>query len=135
MLKQDTLVGQASRFLIVGLCSVAVDLIVYRLLASTLPIGVAKSCGFIGGTCVSYLVNKHWTFKRHQQSFKELVSFGILYMSSLGANVATNQRMLAMTSHHVLLSFLVATGVSTVINFTGQRWWVFGRKPVSRSQR
>ena len=36
----------------------------------------------------------------------------------------TNSFILSITDL-VLLSFVIATGVSTILNFIGQKWWVF----------
>lgn len=125
MLKNNTLAGQGVRFFIVGLTCAIVDFSVYRLLSLGLPTGTAKLLGFVAGTCLSYFFNKFWTFKRHTQSTKEVIKFIGLYGGSMVANVATNHRVLTLTHHNILISFLAATAVSTVINFTGQRLWVF----------
>jgi putative flippase GtrA len=129
VLKNSSLMGQGSRFFIVGLCCAGVDLSVYRVVSVVLPTGIAKLFGFVCGTCLSYIFNKLWTFKKEQQSGKELLQFAILYGGSMIANVATNHHMLTLTHENIMISFLAATGVSTVINFTGQRLWVF-RQPI-----
>jgi putative flippase GtrA len=70
------------------------------------------------------VINKYWTFEKHETSCKEMIQFGMLYSLTLGANVMINKMILGYTSL-VFLAFLVATGVSTVLNFIGQKWWVF----------
>ncbi len=134
LVKNNTLVGQGSRFFIVGLCCAGVDLSVYRLMSVVLPTGIAKLLGFVCGTCLSYIFNKLWTFKKEQHSGKEVLQFAILYGGSMTANVATNHHMLILTHQNIMISFLAATGVSTVINFTGQRLWVFRQPKLPGSQ-
>ena len=45
-------------------------------------------------------------------------------MLTLTINIFTNSFILNITDL-VLLSFVIATGVSTILNFIGQKWWVF----------
>ena len=85
---------------------------------------VAKAISFLLGTVVAFVINKYWTFEKHEKSYKEMLQFGILYSTTLGANVLTNKIVLSKTEI-VFLAFIIATGVSTVLNFIGQKWWVF----------
>ncbi len=62
--------------------------------------------------------------KKYTINFKEILRFMVLYSATLGANVASNKYMLSMTGL-IFFAFLFATGVSTVLNFTGQKFWVF----------
>jgi putative flippase GtrA len=85
---------------------------------------VAKAISFFLGTIVAFIINKYWTFEKHEKSYKEIVQFTILYSLTLGANVITNKFVLIQIDS-ILFAFLVATGVSTVLNFLGQKFWVF----------
>ncbi|ARU49515.1 GtrA family protein [Sulfurospirillum diekertiae] len=115
---------ELKRFLVAGLSAVGTDLVSYYLLLSFLSHDVAKGISFLLGTVVAYIINKYWTFEKHEKSYKEVVKFSILYSVTFGANVMTNKMVLEMTTI-VFLAFLVATGVSTILNFIGQKWWVF----------
>jgi len=115
---------ELKRFLVAGLSAVGTDLASYYLLLNFLSHDVAKGISFLLGTIVAYIINKYWTFEKHEKSYKEILKFGILYSVTLGANVMTNKIVFEMTEI-VFLSFFIATGVSTVLNFIGQKWWVF----------
>jgi putative flippase GtrA len=115
---------ELKRFLVAGLSAVGTDLVMYYILLNFMPHDISKAVSFLLGTVVAFVINKYWTFEKHEKSYKEILKFGILYSLTLGANVMTNKMILEYTSL-VFLAFLVATGVSTVLNFIGQKWWVF----------
>lgn len=116
---------QVSRFLVVGTSAVITDFILYFLLINFLPPSVAKTISFIAGTVIAYIFNKHWTFEKSGKTRYEIVKFIVLYSSTLSANVAINALFLYIFPEYILLAFLFATGTSTVLNFIGQKWWVF----------
>ncbi len=118
---------QLFRFVIVGCTAVATDFISYTFLLTFLDYAPAKSISFILGTVVAYLCNKHWTFERPKHSQKEVYRFVVLYTTTLGVNVGINHATLLFFPGLVLIAFLCATGTSTILNFIGQRWWVFNR--------
>jgi putative flippase GtrA len=115
---------ELKRFLVAGVSAVSTDLITYYLLLNFLSYDFAKTISFLLGAVVAFLINKYWTFEKHEKSYKEMLKFGMLYSVTLGANVLTNKIVIDITQI-VFLAFLVATGVSTVLNFLGQKFWVF----------
>lgn len=115
---------ELKRFLVAGMSAVTTDLIGYYILLNFLTHDIAKGISFLLGTVVAFIINKYWTFEKHEKSYKEIIQFGILYTFTLGANILTNKIALDLTDM-VFFAFLVATGVSTVLNFIGQKWWVF----------
>ena len=115
---------ELKRFLVAGLSAVGTDLVMYYILLNFLPHNISKALSFLLGTVVAFVINKYWTFEKDEKSYKEIMKFGVLYSLTLGANVMTNKIILEYTTL-VFLAFLVATGVSTVLNFIGQKWWVF----------
>lgn len=115
---------ELKRFLFAGIGAVGTDLGSYYLLLNFLTHDISKTLSFLLGTVVAYILNKYWTFEKHAKSYKEMCKFTGLYAMTLGANVMTNKLVLEV-SNIVLLAFLVATGVSTTLNFIGQKWWVF----------
>lgn len=112
---------EVSRFLIAGFSAVGTDLCTYYILLNFLTHDLAKAISFIIGTVVAFVINKYWTFEKHKKSYIEMIKFGVLYSVTLGANVVTNNVVLEYTNI-VILAFLVATGISTVLNFIGQKW-------------
>lgn len=116
---------QLGKFLVAGLAAVSTDLLLYYLLIAGLGHSPAKAISFLSGTCVAYVLNKYWTFERDRHSYAEMARFGALYAGTLAANVAVNKASLIMFPSGVFFAFLCATGTSTVLNFIGQKWWVF----------
>lgn len=112
------------RFLIAGISAVSTDFLIYYILLNFLNVEISKAISFIAGSIVAFIINKYWTFNKPKKSYKEIIKFGFLYSSSLGLNVITNKIVLDHTSL-IFLSFLIATGFSTILNFVGQKWWVF----------
>lgn len=115
---------ELKRFLIAGFSAVGTDLLTYYILLNFLSHDLAKAISFLLGTTVAFIINKYWTFEKYDKSYKEVVQFTILYTLTLGANVITNKFILVQMDS-ILFAFLVATGVSTVLNFLGQKFWVF----------
>ncbi len=118
------------RFLVAGFSAVGTDLTVYYLLLNFLNHTPAKAISFISGTVVAYVLNKFWTFEQKRRSYSEILRFAMLYMTTLGANIAVNKAILVGSPHWVFSAFLAATGMSTILNFIGQKWWVFKMRAV-----
>jgi len=112
------------RFLVAGLSAVGTDLAIYYMLLNFFSSDISKAISFLTGTIVAFLINKYWTFEKQENSYVEIFRFGVLYSLTLGANIITNKTILDNTEI-LFLAFLMATGVSTVLNFVGQKWWVF----------
>ena len=111
-------------FIVAGLSAVGTDLGIYYLLLNFLDIYIAKGISFLSGTIVAFIINKYWTFEKKKKSYIEIIRFAILYSITLGVNVLTNKLVLE-NSGILILSFIIATGVSAVLNFIGQKFWVF----------
>ena len=102
-------------------------------------------------------MNKFWTFKQPLHSKREISAFFALYTFSMLVNTSVNSVCLqlipkwthqwAMANPSVegvtagvllpllahprsikLMAFVLATGTSTIINFIGQKFWVFELK-------
>jgi len=120
---------ELSRFLVAGFSAVGTDFGVYYLLFDFLGYSPAKVISFLSGTIVAYLINKYWTFEKKNKSYREMLKFLFLYLGTLIVNVAVNRislRLLpGLIPYPILISFLLATGTSTILNFIGQKWWVF----------
>jgi putative flippase GtrA len=135
------------KFTAFGLVAVLVDLVVYTLLLKVMPNldrsifsteNLSKAGSFMSGMVFSYYANKHFTWKEKNRSKRRLAKFSTLYGFSLILNVATNASALALLAylepwyalpHPYLWAFMCATGVSAGLNFAGQKWWVFKKRP------
>lgn len=129
---------QLFRFIIAGCCAVGTDCLFYYILSHYIDLSIAKGLSFLIGTVAAYLINKYYTFEQTQKSKIEIAKFFGLYISTLIANIGVNKLsliILPMLFKHFtpldnfemvkLFAFLCATGTSTILNFIGQKFWVF----------
>lgn len=137
---------QIIKFGVIGVFAVLVDLACYSVFLHVFPDKLfgfitnevsSKSVSFVCGSLVTYNLNKFWTWKKKDKSNKRIVNFYILYLFSMLLNVLINSGMLYLllnkeSLHFVpkkyLVAFVVATGASALLNFFGQKWWVFKTK-------
>jgi putative flippase GtrA len=124
---QNSILKQMSQFGLVGIATICVDLTIYNLavyLGMITP--VSKALSFIAGVLMSYVGNSNLTFRKqkHKRS-RFLMTYGF----SLFLNVFVNELFLYLIfsgfKYALILSWLVATGVSGLFNFLTLRKWVF----------
>ena len=118
------------RFIITGVGSAILDFG----LTMVLQYGVgwdpayAKSLGFVLGTTTAYLINRRWTF-RAEPSASRFVAVMLLYLATFAVQVGIYAVLehLWTTDNKLMsaLSFAVAQGTATVINFVVQRAVIF----------
>lgn len=126
---------QIFRFLVVGITATITDAGTYGLLLASVLDGryaAAKSISFLAGTTVSYVLNKRWTFGSTASDPRQTVQFVVLYGLTFVVNVAVNTSLVHVGLRAGLAeamaasgAFLTATAISTVLNFIGQKLWVF----------
>ncbi|WP_322923925.1 GtrA family protein [Paenibacillus campi] len=116
---------QLLRFFVTGCSAVITDSIIYYLLLHVWPASVSKGVSFLCGAGVAFILNKLWTFEAASNTVTHIWKFSILYASTLAANIAVNKLVLIIFNGNYILAFLMATGTSMVLNFVGQKWWVF----------
>lgn len=137
---------QIIKFGLIGFLAVFVDMAIYYVLLNSFPESfkemiapevVSKTISFMCGTFVTYNLNKLWTWRRRDKSNSRFAKFMLLYGTSMLVNVATNTFLLFVLhnySHIIdlpnkyLIAFVGATGMSAVLNFAGQKVWVFRTK-------
>lgn len=116
------------RFLVGGGSAVVTDYLIYKLLLyAAIDMSVSKAISYVCGAIVGFVINKLWTFESKGFSQMEIIKYIMLYAASACANAGVNK--LIMFSFNIqILAFLGATGVSTVLNFLGQKFFVFAKK-------
>ena len=126
MLKRELLLFVAN-----GLVSVTIAYGVYhRLVALGLPIELASGTAYLAGMVYGFFANKHLTF-RDQGKDSPTAKIGryvVLHMGTLLVNVVVNSFMLGVLrglSFGMFTAFVLAIGISTVVNFIGMKYWVF----------
>lgn len=113
------------RFLVGGGSAVVTDYIMYRLLLHwNCNLSLSKAVSYICGAAVGFVINKFWTFESKGFSRMEIVRYIILYAFSACVNAGANKLVLIITGIQ-LFAFLCATGISTFLNFVGQKFFVF----------
>ena len=123
--RSDFNIKEILKFLVGGGSAVLTDAGMYWLLQFLgMDLAVAKAISFICGSIVGFIINKLWTFEAKQFSFTEIIKYAILYACTALINTAVNSAVLYFINIQ-LLGFLCATGVSTVLNFFGQKFFVF----------
>ncbi len=133
---------QLIKFVLIGLTAVMVDLTCYYLFLTIFPEHIfsltneafAKALSFLCGMGVTYFFNKHWTWRQTNHSKVRAFKFALLYGTSLIVNVTVNSTLIYVLHNYdlfepiplkYLVAFIGATGVSSIINFIGQKFWVF----------
>lgn len=116
------------KFLVGGGSAVIVDYVTYKiLLLIGWDVSLAKAVSYVCGAAVGFVINKLWTFESKGFSKVEIVKYIVLYAFSAVVNAGINKLVILIFNVEVL-AFLCATGVSTVINFLGQKFFVFAKK-------
>lgn len=123
-------IKEGLKYLSVGMGAVGIDFISYMLMTGINP-SIAKAISYILGACFSFLANKYWTFQSKHEVHREVWKFAILYFLTFTSNVGIHAALLSLGAHK-LVGFTFATGFSIVVNYVGQKFWVFkGQKHVN----
>lgn len=120
---------ELGRFAIVGLSAVGTDFCVYFLASRSgaMAAWLAKTLSFIAGALVSFVFNRAFTFRARGAVHRHAAGFALLYLVTLGLNVAVNALALRLELPRNL-AWLAATGASTVANYLGMKFLVFADK-------
>ncbi|MCB9663473.1 MAG: GtrA family protein [Alphaproteobacteria bacterium] len=130
---------QLAKFIAAGVLATLVDFGTYFLLLYTVFDGrydASKAVAYVLGTTVAYLLAKFWTFPDRTPASGETARFLALYALAAVVNVTVNRGALWVTlglgldqQLAELGSVVSATGCSMILNFVGQKFWVFRDAP------
>ena len=113
------------KFLVGGGTAVIVDFFTYKIfMILGLERTIAKTLSFIYGSIVGFIINKYWTFKSPKFQIKEILKYTVLYILTAFINSQVNKYTLLLFGNE-MFAFLCATGVSTILNFSGQKFLIF----------
>lgn len=113
------------KFLVGGGTAVIVDFITYKVFMNIgFERSIAKTFSFICGSIVGFIINKYWTFESSKFKMNEIYKYMILYIVTAFINSLVNKYTL-LTFKSELFAFLCATGISTILNFLGQKFLIF----------
>ncbi|MEK8211208.1 GtrA family protein [Paenibacillus sp. FSL L8-0463] len=123
---------QFLKFNAVGLLNTLIDFAVFTLLHSLGMMNTpAQIISYSAGTANSFFWNKKVTFKDKSQTSKDsfdrmqLIRFIILNLVVLGISVLLMHLLTDKFEVQVLISKVLVTFVTVIINFFGSRKWVF----------
>jgi putative flippase GtrA len=120
-------VNQSVRFALVGLLNTAVDFGTFFVMVRFLHWNVilAQSVSYACGILNSYLCNRYLTFAhRNPPKYSEILKFITLNGVSYGISVC-GLSMLRKLLWPLVLCKVASTLVAFVVNFIGNKWWVF----------
>lgn len=132
MKKYWGLLKQFIKFNIVGILNTLVDLGVFALMTGPAHLGdtLAKTISYSCGVLNSYLWNSNWTFKsERKRTPREVLLFLLVNLVSYGASIAilyACREWLHIGNSTV--RNLIATPISVVINFVGNKLFVFRKE-------
>ncbi len=116
------------KFLVGGGSAVLVDSVTYFIMTALgVEVWLSKTISYILGAAVGFVINKLWTFESKKFSKSEIVKYIILYACSAFMNSLINSIVLNLFKNTVF-AFLCATGFSTIMNYLGQKFFVFTKK-------
>lgn len=142
---------QMVKFAIVGVLNTVVDFGVFQTLNLLLGwVYAAQVLGYTFGVINSYLWNSNWTFREQRtRSFREMMLFLLVNFASLGVSLGMIwlcREVLGVTNEWVAgwmpafmagfikgdtVAKLIATVVAIMVNYLGNRLFVFNKKPVA----
>ena len=115
------------RFVVTGGTATLIDFMVYMLLRTYIGSGWGKFVSMLCANVFSFIMNKRWTFSVDEKAdIWMVVRYVIVLGVNIGVNVGVNQLSLKLTNM-VILSFVIATGCATIINYLGQKLFVYKR--------
>ncbi|MDZ4840014.1 MAG: GtrA family protein [Bacteroidota bacterium] len=117
------------KFGIVGFLCMLIDFGLTYFVKETLRLSryVANSTGFIISAVINYFLNRAWTFRNHDPNMAQQFTIFII-VATLG--LLFNTLVLYYFHHNKKLNFyfskFLATGVTVIWNFLGNRFLTFG---------
>lgn len=127
------LASPALRFLVVGGANTALGYALFRALLHGLgarphAVALAQATAYVIGVGVAFFANRRWTFRSSGTAGRELPRFLAAHLGALTLSSLLMQAGVARLGLPVALCFVLVTGVTTVLNFTTQRFWVFAAR-------
>ena len=122
---KNTLSKQFFRFIVVGGLSTIIDYGIYMLLSQHFLIELSKGISMMVASVFSYGVNKRFTFRNHERTnSRYIVCFYAVFAINLIVNMTVNAIAYRMT-HLKTLAFILATCAGMIVNYLGQKFFVF----------
>ena len=116
------------KYVLIGAFVVLIDFLLYHFFYKVFQINFSNSkrLSYVSGTIVSFFLNKYITFDSPKKNLNEAFLFGTLYFVSFSFNSLSHDFLLNYFSGNY--PFYIATIVSIIINYLGQKFIVFKKK-------
>lgn len=122
-----------ARFLLVGCCNTLISGTVMFLLYNLAGCSywLSSMANYITGSIVSFFLNKYFTFRNHEHSWKQVVRFAanvvVCYLLAYGLAKPLTIQILAgqPTNIQENVAMLVGMCIYTALNYFGQRFFIF----------
>lgn len=144
-------VKQAAKFSLVGIFNTLVDYGVFYVALAFLNLdkSIAQIFATVVAMCGSYIINKHWTFKSDGNTKSQIAKFILTNIVSMSCTIIfmsvfydyfkihewANWLLTVFKTGYklnqdlsVMLCKIAASMFSLVINFLGNKFWVFNKK-------
>lgn len=144
-------IKQAVKFSLVGIFNTVVDYSVFYVALALLNLdkSIAQIIATAVAMCGSYIINKHWTFKADGSSKTQILKFVLTNVVSMSCTIIfmsvfydyfkihewANWLLAVLKTGYklnqdlsVMLCKMAASVLSLVINFLGNKFWVFNKK-------
>ncbi len=125
------------KFNIVGVMNTALDLGIFALLTwMGLGEGLAKTVSYSCGVLNSYFWNSRWTFKQeHKKSTREFLLFILVNLVSYAvARIVLQGSLTWLHIESANIRNLIATPASVIVNFIGNKLFVFKKSSGAESK-
>ncbi len=113
------------RFLVVGGSSTLLDFIIYMMLSTKLNITISKFISMTISSIYSFLINKNWTFNnKNKITFILTFKYILCVFINIFVNTTSNTLIFNLSKNKIV-SFIFATGIAMIVNYTIQKKIVF----------
>ena len=129
---------EQSRFIIVGVLNTIIGTTTMLIAYNIFHLGywIASALNYIVGSIFSYFANKYFTFKSEKKSLSEIIRFvvNIVVCYFISYSVAKPVIEMALKNLHLSVSILeqismfFGMGIFVVLNYFGQKFFVFRKK-------
>mgnify|MGYP006091906149 CR=1 FL=1 len=127
-MRKDNFKKEIFSYVLIGLFVVLVDFLTYHFfnILFSVDLSISKRLSYLTGASLSFILNKRLTFKSKEKKISEPILFSVVYFLSFILNSFTHDVLLNYFSGNY--PFYIATMVSVLINYFGQKFFVFKKK-------
>tara|TARA_B100000575_G_scaffold46581_1_gene33717 strand:+ start:4339 stop:4743 length:405 start_codon:yes stop_codon:yes gene_type:complete len=124
-IKRNNIGFEFIKYSTIGLLSIAIDFFIYNICQYKFDISASRSkiFSYVISSTNSFILNRKVTFNSNIISYRQPIKFIVVYLVSLFFNSTVHDFIILFEEEY--LPFIGATIVSVLINFNGQKYWVF----------